>query len=270
VSCPSLRRPALLLLVLLAGLGSALAIRPGDTPAASGPVFSAGNGVIVFDFVAVGSSTTKTDIITNTGTAPLTIGEVARSGLHAKDFVVSGDTCSGKTLAPSATCALEITFTPSAAGTRAGSLRITDNTDCDNFITLAGSGTSTPAPVTARAATCAPVETQTTTVTTTTTTPGAAPVTAADVISAPKACVSRRTVKLHLTAPKGKTFSKVTVSVRGKRFKTYKGKQIKATLSLAGLPRGRFTMKIRATVAGSKSYALTRHYVTCVKGYSAS
>jgi hypothetical protein len=259
---------------LIAGFGLALALQSSAPAADSGqPVFAAARGVVIFEFTPVGTTTTRDDAITNVGDAPLTFKSIAVGGLHGSDFKLAADTCSGHTLAPHASCLLTIAFTPTAVGTRAAAITFTDTTPCANYITLAGSGTDTPAPATARAATCATAPAApgtTTTVTTTTPAPAPAPtnsVEAAGVIGVPKACVSRRTVTVHLKAPKGTTFSKVTVQVRGRHFKTYKGKQITARLSLAGLPRGNFTMRVHATTSSGRSFTVTHRYTTCVKNY---
>jgi hypothetical protein len=106
--------------------------------------------------------------------------------------------------------------------------------------------------------------TQTTATTPGTTTPGAAPVSGASVIALPRSCVSRRTVTVGLAAPKGKSFKSVKFLLRGKTIKTLKGKSIKTKVSLVGLPRGRFTLEVRARTTDGKSYVRKHHYVTCV------
>jgi len=58
----------------------------------------------------------------NTGTVPLQLGSPTASG----DFYVKfeGDTCSGRTLDPGATCTFSVGFTPQATGTRTGTVSI--------------------------------------------------------------------------------------------------------------------------------------------------
>jgi hypothetical protein len=275
-----MRRISFLLVALACGLATALALtRPesstADPPAA--PVFSSSDGAIVFDFVLVGTTApAKTATIQNTGNAALRFGAITVVGRHAADFKVSSDSCTGATLAPRATCQLSITFTPSAAGTRIAAVRLTDNTPCDNWLTLAGSGTDTTIPATARTATCdgsvnGALQNASTTVTTTTgttTTPSAtAPVTgSSSVVRFPKSatCASRRTVTLHLRAPRGTTFTRVRVVLGGRVVKTLAGRRIATSISLRGLPRGRFTLQVKATVSGGRHITKTRHYVTCV------
>ena len=53
------------------------------------------------------------------------------------------------------------------------------------------------------------------------------------------------------------------VQVNGKRVKTVKGVRITAPIDLAGLPKGRFTVKITATTADGRTVTGTRKYRTC-------
>ena len=73
------------------------------------------------------SSAPQTETVTNTGTANLTISTVTVGGTNAGDFATSADTCTGATVTPNSTCTVNVTFTPSAAGSRSASLNFTDN-----------------------------------------------------------------------------------------------------------------------------------------------
>jgi Abnormal spindle-like microcephaly-assoc'd, ASPM-SPD-2-Hydin/Chitobiase/beta-hexosaminidase C-terminal domain len=64
--------------------------------------------------------------LTNTGTAALTIARIAIAGANPGDFAIAATTC-GATLAPAASCTVDVTFTPTARHTRSGTLTITDN-----------------------------------------------------------------------------------------------------------------------------------------------
>jgi hypothetical protein len=92
------------------------------------------------------TSAAQTVTLTNSGTAALTLGAMAVSG----DFSET-NTC-GLSVAAAATCTISIAFTPTAAGTRAGNLTITDNAT-GSPQTLALSGTGANPIVTAPAAT---------------------------------------------------------------------------------------------------------------------
>lgn len=72
-----------------------------------------------FDSVIVGNSTRLTFSLANTGTAPVSRIALAVTG----DYAIAIP-CSSTTLAPGASCAVSIAFTPTATGTRTGSLTI--------------------------------------------------------------------------------------------------------------------------------------------------
>jgi hypothetical protein len=78
-------------------------------------------------------------ILTNPGTGPLTINSIAASG----DFAQT-NTCpmSPTTLPPLGTCTIQVTFAPTAVGTRTGALTFTDNArGSPQTIPLTGTGT---------------------------------------------------------------------------------------------------------------------------------
>lgn len=81
----------------------------------------------------------KSVTVTNTGNTPLTLGTLTISGNFA---LASGTTCSnGGTVAAGASCAINVTFTPTAKGTRTGSVKITDNAlSSPRSISLSGTG----------------------------------------------------------------------------------------------------------------------------------
>jgi hypothetical protein len=73
--------------------------------------------------------------VTNSGTAPLLISGIVASG----DFAQT-NTC-GNSVAVGANCIINVTFTPSAGGTRNGALTISDDApDSPQVVTLAGVG----------------------------------------------------------------------------------------------------------------------------------
>jgi hypothetical protein len=81
-------------------------------------------------------SAAQTVTLTNSGTAALTITSVAASG----DFAET-NTC-GVSLAAGANCAIHVTFTPTTAGSRSGTLTITDNAGgSPQTAALSGTGT---------------------------------------------------------------------------------------------------------------------------------
>jgi hypothetical protein len=80
---------------------------------------------ISFGMHVVGASSSHVMTLKNTGTATLTISKMATGGTNSADFK-STSTC-GTSLAAGASCAVTITFTPGAKGTRTGTWSIYDN-----------------------------------------------------------------------------------------------------------------------------------------------
>jgi hypothetical protein len=70
---------------------------------------------------------------------------------------------------------------------------------------------------------------------------------------------------VHFRPPDGRTFKRVSVRVNGRSFRVIRGKQIAALVNLRGLPRGRFTLRVDATLKPSGHFVRRRHYVTCVR-----
>lgn len=104
----------------------------GTAPAASLSPTS-----LTFGTVKVGTtSAPQTVTLTNTGTATLVVRGVAASG----DFAaVAGAGCAS--LAPGAQCTITVTFTPTAAGARAGTLSVADDAPgSPQTVALSGSG----------------------------------------------------------------------------------------------------------------------------------
>ena len=87
--------------------------------------------------------------LTNSGNAALTIHSIGLSGHNSGDFGQQNTCPSGSsTLAAEAFCFIDVTFTPSADGSRSASLKITDNAPgSPQSVALSGSGTTTSAPV---------------------------------------------------------------------------------------------------------------------------
>lgn len=85
---------------------------------------------------------------------------------------------------------------------------------------------------------------------------------AADVFTLPssKGCVSRRHFRIRVA--KG-DYTQVAVWVNGKAVKTLRGKRITAAVDLRGLPKGRFTVKIAATLKTGKVVKQSRTFRTC-------
>ena len=107
---------------------------PGYQPPA--PAVTLSPSGLEFDGQRTGTtSAAQTVTLTNSGNAPLTISSISASG----DFAQT-NTC-GNSVAVGANCIINVTFTPSAGGTRNGALTISDDApDSPQVATLAGVG----------------------------------------------------------------------------------------------------------------------------------
>jgi uncharacterized repeat protein (TIGR01451 family) len=85
------------------------------------------------------TSSAQTVTVTNTGTAPLLISSITLAGPQSFDYGQTNN-C-GASLAPSASCAINVVFSPTATGTRSASVVISDNAPGGTqTIALSGTG----------------------------------------------------------------------------------------------------------------------------------
>lgn len=117
----------------LTGAGAA----GGGSPAAS---FSPTS--LTFSSQTVGTTSAAQPVtLTNTGNAALTISSIALTGTNAGDFAQTNN-CSSS-LAASANCTINVTFTPTATGSRSASVTVTDNaSNSPQNVALSGTGAS--------------------------------------------------------------------------------------------------------------------------------
>jgi hypothetical protein len=83
-----------------------------------------------------------------------------------------------------------------------------------------------------------------------------------------KQCLSVRLFKIHLQDPKYDPFKTVSVTIKGYKHKiatARKGNYIVATINLKGLPKGAFTVEIKATTVLGHTLSANRTYHTCKK-----
>jgi hypothetical protein len=101
-----------------------------------GPAVSLSPTSLSFGNQPVGAtSAAQTVTLTNSGTNTLNISSILTGG----DFAQTNN-C-GASLAPAASCAIRVTFTPAAAGSRAGTLTIADNASgSPHAVALSGTG----------------------------------------------------------------------------------------------------------------------------------
>ena len=91
-----------------------------------------------FSQVEVGAvSEPQTFTVTNTGEADIDVALFYISGAPGEFFIANND-CSGCTLAPGATCLLDVVFLPESEGAKTASLKLSSNASID--IPLSGNG----------------------------------------------------------------------------------------------------------------------------------
>ncbi len=78
-------------------------------------------------------------------------------------------------------------------------------------------------------------------------------------------CQSRRSFLIHPKKVAGQKLKKATVFVNGKKVKTYTGKRLRARVTLTGLPKGTYKVKIVAVTVSGTTATETRTYRACLK-----
>jgi regulation of enolase protein 1 (concanavalin A-like superfamily) len=101
-----------------------------------------------FPSAYVGSSTSASPFsIVNSGTAPLAVHEIRVGGTHPADWELTADGCSGATVAPAASCTIQVSFRPTASGRRTGSVSVATNAPGGpHAAAMNGDGVLQPAP----------------------------------------------------------------------------------------------------------------------------
>jgi Ca2+-binding RTX toxin-like protein len=131
--------------------GSTQDVTLNGTGIAAVPGASVTPGTVNFAARGVGSTSPASLVtLTNTGGAPLAIASITRVGTNPGDFARpaggAGGTCpaAAGTLNAGASCTVNVTFTPTAAGARTATLRFTDNAGgvagTQQNVTLNGNG----------------------------------------------------------------------------------------------------------------------------------
>jgi sugar lactone lactonase YvrE len=72
-------------------------------------------------------SPSQTVTVSNDGDAPLTLGQLTLAGSNAEQFAIADDACSGQELAPAASCAVQVAFSPTTDGASEATLEIPSN-----------------------------------------------------------------------------------------------------------------------------------------------
>lgn len=126
--------------MVLAGCGGS---GGGGTTTTSTPTANLSATTLTFSSTNVGiTSASQTLTITNTGTATLSFTGFMLGGANSSDFAMppASNTC-GTGIGAGGNCSIGVTFTPSASGTRNGTLTITDNASTSpQIVDLTGTG----------------------------------------------------------------------------------------------------------------------------------
>jgi hypothetical protein len=104
------------------------------------PVATLSTTGLAFGSQMVGtSSASQAVVLTNTGSAALTISSIAITGSNTSQYSQTNN-C-GTVLVPGSSCTANVTFTPTVAGTQSANLTITDNaTGSPQSVSLLGNG----------------------------------------------------------------------------------------------------------------------------------
>ena len=105
--------------------------------------------VASYDFgnVNIGNtSTPQTFTISNTGDADLIIGTIGLTGADASEFDFQNDVCSAQIIAPSGTCTINVTFSPTSSGAKSANLYIPSDDPDTPVLNVPLSGKGKPYP----------------------------------------------------------------------------------------------------------------------------
>jgi hypothetical protein len=110
----------------------------GGTPSASLAPATAS-----FGYGKVGATgTPRTFTLTNTGAVAATVSNVTLGGTNPGDFAIVADACTGASIAASGSCAVQVAFAPTVAGTRTATLSVSTNAGTKSSA-LSGTGDAT-------------------------------------------------------------------------------------------------------------------------------
>ena len=123
-----------------AGLGTVFEFNPAGTP--NVPAATLSPSVLEFGSQTVGTSSSQSATITNTGSLDVTFEPTALTNGYGtpRVFSVNSDTCSGATLAPNATCSASFTFHPLDGSSQEAWIMYADTTG-NVFLQIYMSGT---------------------------------------------------------------------------------------------------------------------------------
>ena len=112
-------------------------------PLTAAPAVSVSPTTVGFGDREVGATgAAQTVTVKNTGSASLSISGTSVTGANAGDFSIASNNCGGS-LAAGASCAVAVSFKPSATGPRSATLSVSDNAPgSPHTVALSGNGTA--------------------------------------------------------------------------------------------------------------------------------
>jgi trimeric autotransporter adhesin len=129
-----------------AGTPGAVTLSGTATAAPQGRI-ALGALALTFPAAQLGTPSTQTLTVQNTGDAALTFSAFTLGGSASADYARSGSCSVATPLAAGAQCTLAVTFTPSAVGSRSAALTVqSDASNGAATISLSGTGVPVPAP----------------------------------------------------------------------------------------------------------------------------
>jgi thiol-disulfide isomerase/thioredoxin/cytochrome c553 len=119
----------------------------GTTATVARPALS-DNGPLAFADTQVGQqSAVLHNTLSNSGTGALKIASLVLGGSNPSDFVLAGTCAANANLSPGASCTIDASFKPTAAGARSADMLLVTDGGAQFSVRLNGSASAVPAPV---------------------------------------------------------------------------------------------------------------------------
>ncbi len=116
----------------------------GTAAAVARPALS-DNGPLAFADTQVGQqSAARSTTLSNSGTAALKIASLVLGGSHPGDFALAGTCAASATLSPGASCTIDASFKPTAAGARSADMLLVTDGGAQFNVRLSGNASAVP------------------------------------------------------------------------------------------------------------------------------
>ncbi|MGW8393076.1 choice-of-anchor D domain-containing protein [Pseudoduganella sp. HUAS MS19] len=118
----------------------------GTTSPVARPALSS-SGPLAFADTRVGQqSSAQRNTLSNSGTGALKIASLVLGGSHPGDFALAGNCAADVTLSPGASCTIDASFKPTAAGARSADMLLVTDSGAQFSVRLNGNASAVPAP----------------------------------------------------------------------------------------------------------------------------